>query len=272
MTQRSFSLAYLTYAPLLPPDAISLAAKLGYEYIGLRLIPAATGGEYAPLITNRTMLSETKLRMKDTGVRVFDMEIIRIGEDFQADAFKPFVETSAALDAKAILVVGDDPDEARLTASYASLCHAAAPFNLTANLEFMPWTKVKDCKTARRIVEAVQCPNAGILVDALHAARSTTSLADIASLPHCYMNYLQICDAPSKIPATKAELIHTARCARLLPGDGGIELKTMFATLPQDLPISIEIPNDLLKAQLGIEEWSRRAINRARDLFSTSQK
>jgi sugar phosphate isomerase/epimerase len=261
---RAYSLAYLTAAPLSPPDAITMAAKLGYMHVGLRILPAAPGGDFSPLMESKTLLRETLARMADTGVTVFDVEIIRLNEAFKVIEAQRFLETCASLGAKAILVAGDDPDEARLIASYAAFCDAAVPFGLTANLEFMPWTAVPDCKTARRILEAAARPNGGILVDSIHAARSATSLADLAALPRSMLNYTQICDAPAAVPATTEGLIHTARHARLLPGNGGIDLRSMFRALPADLPVSIELPNDELKPVLGVEEWSRQALAAAR--------
>ncbi len=266
--KRAFSLAYLTAAPLSPPDAISLAATLGYSHVGLRLLPASPGGDFSPLMTDAALLKETRDRMMATGVAVFDVEIIRIAADFNMKDIPRFLETAAALGAKAILVAGDDPDEARLTASYAAFCEAAFAYGLTANLEFMPWTGVPDCTTARRVVEGSGCSNARILVDALHAARSATTLADLADLPSSLLNYLQMCDAPDDIPTATEGLIHTARCARLLPGAGGIDLAAMFRVLPADLPVSIEIPNDTLKSALGITEWSRQALAASKAILS----
>jgi sugar phosphate isomerase/epimerase len=268
-TSRPFSLAYLTAAPLSPPDTISLAADIGYSHVGLRLLPAAPGGDFAPLMTDAALLRETQARMKATGVAVFDVEIVRIGAGFKAADLARFLETCAALGAQAILVAGDDPDEARLTASFVAFCDAARPFGLTADLEFMPWTKVPDCKTARRVVETAARPNGRILVDALHAARSTTTLADLADLPRSLLSYVQICDAPAEIPATLEGLLHTARQARLLPGTGGIDLKAMFAALPADLPMSIELPNDELKARHGVEEWCRMALAATRQTLAS---
>jgi hypothetical protein len=34
-------------------------------------------------------------------------------------------------------------------------------------------------------------------------------------------------------------LIHTARCDRLLPGEGGIDLAGLFAVLQPDLPAAL---------------------------------
>ena len=261
-----YSLAYLT-APIAPPEALVLAGKLGYQAIGARIAPAVPGGAFAPLATDPAMLRDTLRAISDTGVKIFDVEIIRLGPQTNADAFAPFLETAGRLKARAILVAGDDPDEARLTESFAKFCRAAAPYGLTADLEFMPWTAVKNARAALRIVTAAGEPNGRVLVDALHAARSATTLDDIAALP---VSYAQLCDAPAGIPATEEELIHTARSARLLPGDGGIDLAGIVRALPDDLPLSLEIPNDEWLPKLGAEEWARRALAAARRVVDGS--
>lgn len=265
---RTFSLAYLTAAPLAPPEAIRLAARLGYAAVGLRITPAAPGGAFSPLIEDRALLRETQAAQRNTGVTAFDVEIIRIDQDFVPETHAAFLDVCGALGAKAILVAGDDPDENRLTGRFARFCEMAAPFGLTANLEFMPWTAVKDAKSAFRIVEAAGQANGRVLVDALHAARSTTTPADLAAIPANRLAYAQICDAPAGIPATEAELIHTARCERLLPGEGGINLAGIFGALPADLPVSVEIPHDIRKAALGVEEWSRQALAAAKAVLA----
>ncbi|MFG1292319.1 sugar phosphate isomerase/epimerase family protein [Xanthobacter versatilis] len=259
-----YSLAYLTSAPLDAPDAVLLAHRLGYGAVGLRALPAAPGGEVNPLLHDPAAERETRARLADTGVTLFDMEIVRIGPDFRVEDVAAFLDLCGRLSARAVLVAGDDPDEARLIQSYAAFCAAARPYGLTADLEFMPWTHVPDAKTALRIVTAAGAPNGGILVDALHTARSATTLADLAAIPRHLLHYAQMCDAPAEVPATTEGLIHTARAERLLPGDGGIDLAGMFSVLPRDLPISLELPNVTEKPRLGIEEWARLALERAR--------
>ncbi len=229
MADRIWSLAYLTAAPLAPPDAITLAAELGYAAVGLRALPAAPGGEASPLIEDIALLRETRRRSRETGVAVFDMEIVRLGTGFSVESVKPFLEACGALSARAVLVAGDDPDESRLVDSFAAFCEASSPYGLTADLEFMPWTAVPDCRTARRIVEKAARPNGRILVDALHAARSSTSFAELAELPRHLLSYAQICDAPGEIPTTTEGLIHTARQERLLPVMVGLICKRYSA-------------------------------------------
>lgn len=255
----TISLAYLTSVPLSPPDAIRLATDLGYDAVGLRALPAAPGGDASPLIEDAPLSAETR-RALASGVPIFDVEIVRLGADFSVETFRPFLDLCGELGARAILVAGDDPDEARLTASFSAFCEAAAPYGLTGDLEFMPWTKVPDARSALRIVTAAAQPNGRVLVDALHAGRSQTTLADIAAIPAARLSYAQICDAPGEIPATDEGLIHTARQARLLPGEGGIDLTGIFSQLPAELPISVEIPHLERSAQLGVREWAKQAL------------
>ena len=44
--QRIYSLAYLTSAPMAPPDALVLAQELGYRAIGVRIAPAAPAANF----------------------------------------------------------------------------------------------------------------------------------------------------------------------------------------------------------------------------------
>lgn len=263
-----FSLAYLTTAPLSPPDAISLAARCGYRAVGLRALPAFPGGDCAPLIEDPALLRETRARAASEGIVIFDMEIVRITPAFTIESVQPFLGICGALGAKAVLVGCDDPDESRLIANYAAFCDAAAPYGLSADLEFMPWSTVPDAKTALRVVTAAAKPNAGILIDSLHAARSHSTPADIAAIPAELLHYAQICDAPAEIPKTVEGLLHTARHARLLPGDGGIDLRAQFDALQRRVPVSIELPNDIERAARGTEQWASAAIDRARKILA----
>ena len=251
-----------------PPQAIRLASRLGCGSIGVRLLPAAPGGVAWPLATDARLLADTVAAMSATGVAVFDLEIVRLDERFAVEPLRPFLETGGKLGAKAILVGGDDADRSRLVDNYASLCEAAAPYGLTCDLEFMPWTAVPDLASAKEVVRLARCRNGGVLVDALHFARSRSRLEDLDDLPREWLHYAQLCDAPGEIPPDHAGLIHTARCERLLPGEGGIDLASIFRRLPADLPISLEIPNDARLTMIGAEAWSREVLAAGRAFFA----
>ncbi|CAN1529926.1 sugar phosphate isomerase/epimerase [Limnohabitans sp. B9-3] len=259
---RTYSLAYLTANASTVPEAISIAAQLGYGFVGLRLQPNGPGAPFQSFITDAAVQRETLVRMADTGVQVFDLEIIRIGEQFDPVVHRPLLEAGAALKARAVLIAADDSNEQRLAQHYAQLCEFMQPYGLTADLEFMPWTGVKDTQAAMRVVKQAGTPkNAGILVDALHFGRSTTTLADIAAIPRKLLHYAQMCDAQAGLSFTTEELIHSARQERLLPGEGTIDVKGLFATLPQDLPVSVEIVNLERSKPIGDKAWAEMCLN-----------
>lgn len=268
LEKRAYSLAQLTVLALAPPQIVAVAAQAGYSHAGIRLLPAAPGTTAYPLMDDAAQLRETLAVIRDTGVQVFDLEIIRINEHFRASDYAAFFEVGQRLGAQAVLVGCDDPDHARLGQSYAALCEAARPYGLTADLEFMPWTTVKNAAQAVAVLDAAGRPaNAGILVDSIHFGRSHTTLADIRALPRPWLHYAQMCDAEAGTQFSDAQLIHTARCERLLPGEGTVDLPGLFGALPADIPVSVEIPHEVRAPQLGPLEWARQALAATRRLL-----
>jgi sugar phosphate isomerase/epimerase len=265
---RTFSLAHLTALALKPAELIRTAAKLGYAACGLRLLPAAPDGLAYNLMADNVLRAETLAALRDSPIKVLDLEIIRIGERFDATAFRAFFEVGATLGAKHILVAGDDAEIPRLTESFGKLCEAARTFNLTCDLEFMPFTPVKDASTAVRIVRAVEQPNAAVLVDAIHFFRSRSMLSDVSSVPGNALNFVQLCDGKVPGPVSNAGLIHDARCERLLPGEGGFALPALLGALPNDLPISVEVPNDARAQMMGYEAWAGAALEATKKILS----
>lgn len=237
------SLAFLTVFDVGPVAAIQAAAAAGYDRIGLRLLPAAPGEADYPLMTDDDLLAQVQKTLHTTGITVGDVEIIRLNTDPDWPLFARFCQRAQALGAKHVLVAGDDPDPERLTASFARFCDLAALHGLTADLEFMPWTRVPDLATARHVVETAARANGGVLIDALHLDRAGSTLAEVAALPRHLINYVQFCDGPRGFDSDHAALIRVARCERLLPGEGGIDLAGLARVIPPDVPISLEIPN-----------------------------
>ena len=265
---RTYSLSYLTASSLTPPQAVAVAVQAGYTHVGLRLCPSMYGGNFHRVLEDPQLMRETMACLRDTGVGVFDIEVIRLREDFDASVWLALLEASATLKARGVLVVGDDADRTRLSHSFAQMCEAARPFGLTVDLEFLPWTTVRNAADALGVIEAAGRPaNAGLLVDALHWARSGGSAADIEALPRKYLHYAQICDGPGSGTFTPEQMIHTAISERLLPGEGGIDLGSLFRALPADLPLSIEIPHHIRQPQLGALEWARQALAATRKVL-----
>lgn len=235
---RRIGLAALTVLELPPAEQIAVAAEAGYDFVGLRLIPATPEETVHPWHASGFVGGIGRC-LADCGIPVLDVEIFRLDPAVDIAAFEPFIAAGALLGAKQMLVAGADPEEMRLLENFGRLCDLAAGYGLSANIEPMPWQAVNTVAQAKRIVEASARNNAGVLVDAIHFFRGANALAD---LPHVKVNYLQLCDAPAAMPADMKEILRQARTDRLMPGEGGLDLRGLLRALTPDLPIGLEIP------------------------------
>ena len=149
--KNEFSLAFLTVKDIDPVDMVQTASETGYDYVGLRLLPAGTDGPYS-ILTDRAEQRNLRSALTDTGVLVADVEVVRINESFALEGFLPFLEVCSYLGAKHVLVVADDHDRARLIDSYGVFLDKAAEFELSGDLEFMPWTAVPTADDCLEVV------------------------------------------------------------------------------------------------------------------------
>lgn len=262
--QREYSLSFLTVADVSPVDAVKIAAECGYAAVGLRLLPAAPNETGYPILTDVSLIRETQAALKDTGVKVADVEIIRITPEFEAKKYLQFLEVAQQLGAKHILIAGNDADHVRLTQNFAAFCELSKHYGLSCDLEFMPWTNVKNLVQAQQIVEASAQDNAAILIDALHFDRSNSTLEQIKLLDRSRLNYVQLCDALAKYDSSDEGLIKIARSNRLVPGQGNIDLISLIRALPSDITLAAEVPNHALAARPALEraELNLRAMKK----------
>ncbi|MEN2472123.1 sugar phosphate isomerase/epimerase family protein [Burkholderia sp. GS2Y] len=240
---RALSLSALTVLELNPPQMVQCAVDAGYDYVGLRLLPATDAEVRHEIVGDTTLRRETLAILRDTGMRVLDVEIARLKPDIDVTCYLPMLETAAELGACYLLVAGNDPDEARTVDRLGQLCDLAAPLGLSPSLEPMPWTDVKDLDAGARIVDACGRRNTGLIVDPIHFDRAGSSLDALRALPRDYFGYVQFCDAPTERPTDVDRLLFQARCARLVPGEGGLDLRGILRALPAHLPVSVEVPN-----------------------------
>jgi sugar phosphate isomerase/epimerase len=259
-----YSLAHLTVLALAPPEMIDVAADAGYRYVGLRLNRVTTAEVLYPLVTDRSLLAATKARLAATGIRVLDVELARMDPANDARSYVPLLETAAELGARHVITQLPDPDRLRAVDRFAEICDLAAPLRVGIDLEFPSWTETPGLSAAAQVLRQVDQPNAGILVDVLHFDRSDSSLEELRSLPRRWFRFAHVCDAPAEHPTTKEGLLHTARAERLFPGDGGIDVRGILACMPDDIPYALEIPGDTLVSQIGLREYARRALRRAK--------
>lgn len=258
------SLAFLTVGNISPVETVLIAARNGYTAVGLRMLPAAPNENPYPLLVDDHLLRETKAALVDTGITVGDVEIVRLKETTDIIEFDRFLDRAAELGAKNILVAGDDPNLDRLGDTFAAFCRAAKSRGLTGDLEFMPWTAVKNIADARKVIEKIDQDNGGILIDALHFGRSKSTLDEIRNLPQSYIHYAQLCDGPVPYDPSDEGLIKIARAERLMPGEGGIDVVSIIKALPDDTAISLEVADLKLQTTEGPNVCAARAIASAK--------
>src|SRR6266702_3632768 len=140
---RPFSLAHLTVIELDPPDAVSCAAAAGYDFADLRLEGAVSSDIAYPVFGDTPMRRELLRRLDDTGVCVFDIELLRLYKAIDFARFERLFETAARLGARRVKLACIEEDEGLAADLVAGAAAAVAPFAVTVDLEFMPFSGIK---------------------------------------------------------------------------------------------------------------------------------
>lgn len=266
-SRRIVSLAHLTAIVLPPPELVHLAARTGYDAVGLRLIAVNADTPGYPLMDDPAALRATRTALAATGMGVSDIELVRLVPETDVAALEPFVAAGAALGARHVIVAPYDPDHGRLADRLAQLSDLCGAYGLRAVLEFYPWTDVPTLASAAGVVAATGREACGILVDVLHYARGGSTPTAFAALPPSRFPFVHVCDAPGGTSWTREALLHAGRVERLPPGEGGIDIAGILRHLPPDVPIGLEVPMTALLAARGAEAVARRVREAARALL-----
>jgi sugar phosphate isomerase/epimerase len=277
--RRPVGLGHLTLLDTAPPDLVTLAGQAGFETVGVRAAVASAGEQPWPMPAGSPMLRETRRRMDDTGVRVQDVEIIRLSPQTRAAAHGGLFETGAELGARFVNIIDFDPDHGRAADTLAAIAAQAAPYGLRPCVEPMAYSALTSLAAAVKVVDG---SGAGIIVDPLHLHRCGDGPSRLYELDQAMLGYLQLCDAPlappsglprpQRLPRGQPADVDDrqleARAARLLPGDGQLPLRQIIAAVPPDLPAAVEAPNLELCHRLGVLEFLRRARQAAAGLLA----
>jgi sugar phosphate isomerase/epimerase len=251
------SLPHLTMLDASPPELVGAAAAAGFDAVCLRLFPTMPGERQHPLIGDTPMMRETLQLLSATGLRVLDIEAIWLKPDTSASSFNAGFEAAARLGAKVIQAIGNDPVEKRLVEAYAGLCAGALPFGLTVDLEFMKAASINSLEKARRIVSTSGASNGGLLVDCLHINRCGTRVEEFLEVEPNLIHLVQLCDGVTQAPQGSDALNYEARFNRRLPGEGEFDLDSIWAVMPANVDISVEVPFGETRGKMSFIERAR---------------
>jgi sugar phosphate isomerase/epimerase len=264
-----FSLAYLTVIGTPPPRQLEIASAAGFDFVSVRFNAVVEGEVVFPFLTDQSLVRDFRSRLEATGLGVLDVELIRIGPGDDPDDYRHFIEVAGEIGAKHLIVQLPDPDRGRSADHLARVCQIAAEYDVTADLEFVPWTPTRDLAAAVDIINRAAQPNAGVLVDTLHFDRSDSSVSQLRVLSPELFHLIQLCDGPREVPENDAEMIRVARGARSFPGEAGIDLRPLVEALPR-VPYSLEVPNEVMRHDLGDQEFASRVLEASRRFVAVS--
>jgi sugar phosphate isomerase/epimerase len=239
-----------------PIEYVEAAAAAGYDAVGLRLVRSPLFSFY-PVVGNAPLIRELKLILASSGLSVLDILTFYLQPATDFDTFEPALALGAELGARYALVAGDDAEWARLRDSMGRFCDMAAPFGISAALEFAVIRPLATLSQALRLLSELGRKNGVICLDPLNFVRGGGSAAFLRGLEPRLFPYAQLSDgvlAPGEPDLSK--LGRMSPNERRMPGDGTVPLRQILDALPAGLPLSVEIPMPK-SVKLPAREWAR---------------
>ncbi|MEU8250309.1 TIM barrel protein [Nonomuraea sp. NPDC048916] len=234
------SLAAGTVLDARPTRVLEAAGAAGYDAAGLRLDPASV---------SLTEAARLRRQADDLGLRVLDVEVVRLGPGRPVDDRRRLLDLAETLGARFLLTVSEHEDDAATAADLCRLHDAARGHTTRIALEFMRFTGVPSLAAALALLEGNDLTDAVVVVDALHLHRAGESPEDLAGVPAGRIGYVQLCDAPARAPHGLEALSREARHERLAPGEGELPLAGLLAQVSPAVPLSVEVQSDRLAAR-----------------------
>jgi len=139
-------------------------------------------------------------------------------------------------------------DRARIVDDFRELGDRAARHGIIVGYEALAWGRhVNDHRDAWAIVEGVDHPAIGIILDSFHSLSRAIPSDSIRAIPGEKIAFVQLADAP----LLDMDLLYWSRHFRNLPGQGGLDVAGFVAEILRtgyDGPLSLEIFNDRFRS------------------------
>jgi sugar phosphate isomerase/epimerase len=209
-------------------DRCRAAGAAGFTGVGLR------GGDYAQVRTEESPAG-MKAVLADSGVRITEVEFLDgwTSRDPDASAISEqdvifeMAEVFGPHHVSAGEFGGQEIDVQVTAERLRAVCARAAAFDVQVAVEPFPWSGLKDVATVRAVLDAADAPNAGLLVDVWHFYNSRSTFEDLRELGKERIVAVQLNDGR----LVHGDFLTEARAARLLPGDGELDVAGLLACL-----------------------------------------
>ncbi len=223
-------LAPTTLGETPPLEYIDIAAKAGYDGIGLRLYPSP-GMTFFPIVGEERLERDVRQAIEANHLQVFEIFTCYLQPDMDFDAMKRAHEFGASLGAKYALVIGDDPDWGRMVDNFGRLCDNARELGMSCVLEAPVNRRVlKTLDLNLKLIKDAGRENVGLSIDPAQYTRSGGTPGMLEYVDPKLFPYAQINDTASIEPGNPL----------CMPGDGVVPLAKLLDVLPADLPLGLE--------------------------------
>lgn len=254
-SSRPLGLAALSLLQIPPDQLIHLSAKVGFDFIGLRVRKVTDGDPAYDLSPGSPLQRRTLAALDATGLEVIDTEFLLLDGSDQREQWLPALEAAAALGGKTFTVAAADPDQERLRDTLSQIVADGQQFGgIRTALEAISYQPVNSVPVAAQLARDT---GAYFLPDTLHLSRCGAAPEELAKVADL-VPMMQLCDGPRMRPPSRTSLLAESRSERRSPGDGDFNLIAYCDALPPDVPISVEAPSESTVAQLGAYRWAEK--------------
>ncbi len=259
----------------MPPDAfVDLAAQLGCKTISLQ---AALNPRWNPfgfsiwsLVEDRALRREVGRRMADTGIVLALGEGAYIARDKDVSRYQAELDTFAELGARRVALLGTGSgDRNRECEQAGRFARMAAERGMEVCVEFAAQGWIGSIAELVALLDESGDVSITVLIDPMHFFRFGQDIASLAGIDPARLAYLQLCDVPRE---GTGRYFEEALYRRLAPGEGELPLEALVAALPDDLVLSLELPQaELAKSGVSHIDRLRPALDRTRALVARAR-
>jgi sugar phosphate isomerase/epimerase len=263
----------LTVLAMPPVEYVRLAGELGCVSIstGITGMPLTMFGitDYAPwplwsLRDDPALRREMVAAMSDTGLKIGLAEGFRAAIGADVADYATDLDLFAELGTLRLNAICMENDMAMAVDQLGKLAEMAIARGMAFTIEFFPSEGINTFERALEVVDAIGRDKARVLLDSMHFFRTGGTLDKLAAVGTDVVGYVQLADSPWTVPGETYFM--DSLFARSVPGQGELPLRDLIAALPQDMPVSVEVPRLEDMRSMGARAHAARVVEAARSL------